>query len=647
MRHHLQTILLFVVVSTLFFCAKAQDFSTANCKPIADLERVFHEGMFQNKSIPRSNNFDLLYHRCNWQVDPAKVFISGDVTSYFKPVVFPLSSLIFDLSDSLTVDSVIYHYTKLPFKHSGNNILEISLSDTIIISRTDSIQVFYHGNPTSSGFGSFRQANHNNVPMVWTLSEPFGARDWWPCKQSLDDKIDSIDVIVTAPSGNKVASNGVLIEELALGDMTRVHWRSRYPIAAYLVAIAVTNYTAYSEYITLQNKKIELLNYVFPEDFAGAIKGTPVALDVLHLMDSLTIPYPFREEKYGHAQFPVGGGMEHQTMSFMGGFFPSLIAHECAHQWFGDHVTCGSWEDIWLNEGFATFFEWMVTERYDREGWKTGLPEIITSITSQPGGSVRCSDTNSVARIFDGRLSYAKGGFLLRMLNYQLGDSLFYTALKNYLNDPAIAGHYARTPQLIKHFEQVTKTDLSRFFNQWYYGEGYPSYDIKWLQEGQNATFTVSQTQSHASVSFFEMPLTFRLLGLNIDTTIVLQHTKNNQVFSLPCQFRIQSLRFDPDLKILSSGNTIAGHNSLDLLKPEITVFPVPAKQLLTVSGLNDAIPEIIFTIYNSLGDLVYSETTQSQNEYWSANIGFLQAGIYTLSIRTPFQQTAVKFVKQ
>jgi aminopeptidase N len=485
-------------------------------------------------------------------------------------------------------------------------VLHIDLPGIIPINTLDSITVYYQGMPPNTGFGSFNQSTHNGVPIIWTLSEPFGAKDWWPCKQSLNDKIDSLDIIVTVPQANRVASNGLLLSETSSGSNKIYHWKTRYPIAAYLIAIGVTNYSAYSNYVPLPGgDSLQVLNYVYPETDSLARTQTPDIINVIKFYDSLTITYPFANEKYGHAQFGWGGGMEHQTMTFVVAFNHSLIAHECAHQWFGDHVTCGSWQDIWLNEGFATYFEGLTEQRFFPSVWLQWKSSAINDITSMPGGSVLCDDTTSVNRIFDGRLSYNKGAYLLRMLNWKLGDSLFFLSLKNYLNDPHLAGSYAHTTDLIAHLEATGNQNLTAFFNQWYYNQGFPSYHLLWGQTGNAVTLTVSQTQSDPSVSFFEMPIPVRFVGQSKDTTIVFNHTGSGQVFNFNVPFPIVSVQFDPEQWLISRGNTVTGILEYPSINDQIIVYPNPANENLNILSLNNANTVESFEITDVLGKII------------------------------------------
>jgi aminopeptidase N len=549
---------------------------------------------------------------------------------------------------TLTVDSVLYHHASINFTHLNNDILQINFPMALALNALDSLTVYYKGIPTSAGFGAFVQSQHNGTPIVWTLSEPYGAKEWWPCKQNLVDKIDSIDIVVRVPVANKVAANGKLISESISGANKLVHWKSKFPIAAYLVAIAVTNYEAYSHFVPQSQSTLEVLNYVYPEHAADAKILTEDIVRVIKFYDSLLIDYPFSREKYGHAEFGWGGGMEHQTMSFMGGFFHSLLAHECAHQWFGDYVTAGSWEDIWLHEGFATYFEGLTEERFFPSDWIEWKRGAIKSICSEPDGSVRCDDTTNVSRIFDGRLSYNKGAYLLHMLRWKLGNTVFFNALKNYLNDANLKANYAKTPALKLHLENTSGKNLNNFFNQWYYNQGYPSYEITWVQDKGIATLTVTQTQSHASVSFFEMPLPIRFTGPNKDTNLVFEHSFSGQTFTAALNFTASDLTFDPDMWLISSQNMVIDLNGLSLEQMRLKVYPNPSKAQLTIEGLNLYILVQKIQIVNSLGQLIREEKglAGSMNKL-NIQIADLNAGAYTLLLHTNRGIKALRFIKE
>ncbi len=557
-------------------------------------------------SIP--DNYDLKYHRFNWRVDPAVRYIQGSVTSYFVPKASGFIEVNFDLSISLTTDSVKYHGSTRPFTHSASDVLKITLPSVIPTNTLDSIIVYYHGVPPNNGLGSFTTSTHNSTPVMWTLSEPFGAKEWWPCKQNLNDKVDSIDVYVTTPQAYRVASIGKLISETQSGSDKIYRWQSHYPIEAYLMAFAVTNFSVYSHYLPMgAGETLEVLNYVYPENLATAQSQTPGILNVISLYDSLIIPYPFAKEKYGHCQFGWGGGMEHQTMSFVTNFSHSLIAHECAHQWFGDMVTCGSWQDIWLNEGFATYLEGLSQEFLFPANWYNWKLSKKNNITSVSSGSVLCDDTLNINRIFSSRLTYNKGAYLLHMLRWKLGDATFYQSLRNYLNDPALSFNYAKTPNLISHLEAASGQSLTTFFSQWYYKQGYPTYQVSWHRNGNDVVVKLNQTTSHASVTFFEMPVPIRFTAAGFDTTLVFNHTFSGQVFTRTINFPATTASFDPELWLLSGNNTVT-YDAVNLnLKAFIEGFYKGSGQMAAVlfqQGLNadpTACDSITVEIHNSV----------------------------------------------
>lgn len=640
---------LFLLLCVLSSITVNSQTNKTNDPNIPEMEQKAQAAKFRSVLSGAANTYDLKYHRCEWKINPAVLLIKGAITSYFKPTVSNFNQIQFDLDTVFTIDSVKYHNTFLTYNKLGGNILQLDLPAVIPINTLDSVTIYYQGAPSSSGFGSFIQSTHNNTPIIWTLSEPFGAKDWWPCKQNLTDKIDSVDIIVTTPQVNRVASNGVLVSEITSGVNKIYHWKSKHPIAAYLIGIAVTDYAFYSDYVPLTNDSIEVLNYVYPENLASAQALTPDIINVIKFYDSLTIVYPFADEKYGHAQFNWGGGMEHQTMSFVVGFNHSLIAHECAHQWFGDHVTCGSWEDIWLNEGFATYFEGLTEERFFPGIWQTWKHDKITHITSLDGGSVLCDDTTSVGRIFDGRLSYNKGSYLLHMLRWKLGDSLFFLSLKNYLNDPLLAGGYAKTPDLKAHLETTSGQDLTSFFNEWYYNQGFPSYQVSYIQTGSSLNVTINQTQSHASVSFFEMPVPVKFIGATKDTTIVFDHTFSGQSFTTSVSFPIIHAQFDPELWILSANNTVIGITDQYFLSNGIFVYPNPTAGNIFIDLLLKESSDLVFDIYDVSGRKVYSQTQNYVQGNYSKQIDMstLDAGVYELKITGENINYSKKIVKK
>ncbi len=415
----LELTLIFIIIILSVFAQKPDsDF-------IDKLVSQERNNFIKKSAFVESQNYkltDVIYQRMECDINPDILFIKGVITTHFKNKIQNLNEIEFDLFSAMIVDSVIHNNQKLTFNRTENK-LNITLSESLIEGQLDSVSVYYNGSPRNSSFGAFSKTMHNNVPNIWTLSEPYGAMEWWPCKQSLADKIDSIDIIVTSPEFHRTASIGVLISETVDNGFRKMHWKHRFPIATYLVAISVTNYSNYSDSLKLDDGRlIEILNYVYPENLENAKKNTPVTIEIMELYNNLIGEYPFASEKYGHAQFGWGGGMEHQTMSFMGNFGFKLIAHELAHQWFGDYITLGSWQDIWLNEGFATYLEGLSYEHLIDSNWHQWKQGKVERITGKPDGSVYVHDTTDVYRIFDGRLSYAKGAYILHMLRWILGD---------------------------------------------------------------------------------------------------------------------------------------------------------------------------------------------------------------------------------
>lgn len=628
-------VLILIFLITAFSGLLAQeDLFKKNLELITESDKSAYRKLMQPHEQLIVDNYDLKYHRFFLFADPAVTYISGSVTSYFVATRSAMSSIQFELYSAMSADSAIHHGLKKNVNHTGN-VITIPFGEIIPEGALDSVTVYYHGNPTTSGFGSFGSEIHGGAPGMWTLSEPYGASDWWPSKNDLTDKIDSIDVFCVTPKGNHVASNGLLISETPYGaNSTLAHWKHRYPIASYLIAIASTNYARFSDYLVSGTDSLEVLNYVYPEDSVLLRQNAKSVLPSLALFEDLFTPYPYRAEKYGHAQFGWGGGMEHQTMTFLGkgAFNPEIIAHELAHQWFGDFITCGSWHDIWLNEGFATYCAALRYENIDPYYWPIWKQINIKSICSQPAGSVYCDDTTSVNRIFSGRLSYSKGAMVLHMLRWVVGDENFFKGIKAYLNDPRLRFGFARTDDFKKHMEVASGRDLTGFFADWIYGQGYPKYTVNISQSLDNSlSVRLYQSQSHTSVSFFEMPVPVKFFGENRDTTIVFIHTFSGQIFAANPGFAIDSVKFDPDLWLISSNNSvILGKEDISADKT-LDLMPNPASDLLYIRNNLGIINS--FEILTMEGKLLRIEHVKRKNANLMVKTQNLKAGMYILRI--------------
>lgn len=591
-------------------------------------------------------DYDLIYQRMEWEINPNFKYISGKVTSYFTSRIENFTKIEFDLNGTMKVDSVIQHNLKIGFTQNENKLV-INLNKSLQINQTDSVRVYYQGvpEPEINGFGSYTQTTHAGIPVIFTLSEPYGAMEWWPCKQSLLDKIDSIDIIVTSPDTFRTASNGVLVLDTVENGYRTMHWKHRHPIATYLVAVAVTNYAEYSDWVDLDNgRKIEILNYVYPENLEKAKTETPVTTEFINLYNNLFGEYPFANEKYGHAQFGWGGGMEHQTMSFMYNFGYELIAHELAHQWFGDYITCRSWHDIWLNEGFATYLSGLVYENLqDGYYWPRFKKLNVERIVSKPDGSVYVKDTTDVNAIFSSRLSYSKGAYLLHMLRWILGDDDFFKGMRSYFNDPEIADNFALTSQFVKHMETAGDTSLTEFFNDWFYGEGYPIYSAQFSNsENGQLKIKLSQTSSHPSVNFFEMPVPVRVYnaGRTDSTDFRLVNTVNNHEYFVSTNFNVAELKIDPDYQLISKTAEIV--NALpNSIQNKFSVLPNPVKETLSVFIPSNQHLKSVKII--NAGGSVLKEFSGSES---TINMTSIPKGIYIIQITTTSEIFEQKLVK-
>jgi aminopeptidase N len=610
---------------------------------------------------PNTQNYDVTYHELRFEVDPDNTtpFINGVVKTIFIALTNNMSTVTFDFykktTNPFTISSVKINNVATTFSHNSSHELVINLPSTLNTGDSATAEIIYSGVPSTLE-GAFTRSTHNGIPVIYTLSEPFGARDWWPCKQDLNDKINSFDMYITAPATFNSVSNGLEQSRIVTGTNATTHFKHLYPIPAYLIVLNVTNYEVYNQQGglgTVASPYFPIINYLYPETNTTTTQTQlGVTPTIINYYESILEPYPFRTEKYGHAQFGWNGGMEHTTVSSMGSFGRDLIAHEMAHQWFGDKITCGTWNDIWLNEGLTEYMSGLVYEYLDGAAafvaWKNNKisgPENPYAITNSPSGATYLTDAeaSNVGRIFSSRLTYNKGAMIAHMLRWKLGDVKFFQGLKSYLADPALAYGYAVTANLKSHLEAADNgNSLTEFFNDWLYYQGYPTYTITAQNWGAGqAKISVNQTQSHISVDFFEMPLEIRLTGSGSQVLdVVVNNTANAQEFIVSVPFVVTGVAFDPNKHIISKNNTATlGTENFDM-NSAISVYPVPSENQLIIQFPSN-VTLYKAEIYNNLGQLLKTDFNNV------LDISGLSSGVHFLKIETSEGVFHKNFIKK
>jgi len=568
-------------------------------------------------NYPGDSNIDVTYYKLNLHVSTSPNYLYGEVTVNAKSLLSGLSSIYLDFNNNMIVDSVSSGGTQLNFS-LANNKLTITLNRQYALNEIISVKVNYKGLPAQTGFGSFVFSSNGGFPAVWTLSEPYGAKDWWPCKDTPSDKVDSADIWIRCSSDLFAASNGTLEEVINNGDGTTTYkWKSSYPIAQYLISLAIAKYTEYTNYFNYTaTDSMPVVHYIYPQSFANIkanLDKTPAMLEILSDKYGL---YPFINEKYGHAQFGWSGGMEHQTLSSMGSWSEGIIAHELAHQWFGDMVTCKDWHNIWLNEGFATYTEALVPEfmygkqQYDQiMSWK--LEHAKTA-----NGSLYVNDISSVNSIFNYPLVYSKGACVVHMLRGVVGDSIFFNILKSYLTHPDLTYNVAVTEDLQTVAETVSGIDLSYFFQQWIYGVKYPHYSFGWNynpvgNDLYNVNLTINQAVN-SNPPFFTMPIELKVSTSMGDTLIKVFNDQQNQTSNVLIKGQPSSVIFDPNnwilkqVSLLDSNDELLNPNEFFLSQNYPNPFnPITKIKYVIPSSLALSHSSVLLKVYDLLGNEV------------------------------------------
>ena len=582
------------------------------------------------------SNINVTYHRCNWTADPddATKTLAGSVTTYFKTTVTNVATISFDFNNtsfnnaSLTV---LYHGSNCSFSFpsTGNiDVLNITLPATIATLGTlDSVTINYSGIPPTAagnaeGYQRSQDAASNNY--IYTLSESYEDKDWWPCKADMQDKIDSIDINVTVPSAFWVAANGAMTDSAINGANRTFKFKHRYPIASYLVAIGIAKYKKYYlGNLAVGTGSVPFIVNLFPN------KTTPVETNILNVLNNHKLvfaafnnlfgDYPYAKEKHGFYEFGFSGGMEHQTFSGIGSTSiqsSSVYAHELAHQWFGDKVTFATWNHLWLAEGFATYSESLAAEFVPSIGFSpiSKLASNKSSARSLTSSSIylnSISNSNSVWTNNNTTAVYDRGCMVVSMLRTLMGDTKFFTACKNYLKDTSISYKSAVTADLQRNIENEFGESMTGFFSEWIMKKGVPNYTVQWGNEGNKLNLKLTQSVASTGTSFtastfLPMPVIIKIANAanTIDTTVVIYHksanvlmysgngigaTVNSNIISYNLSFTPATITFDPANKTMATA-TVAYSSILPITKIGLNATQQKDKNILTATITNNNI---------------------------------------------------------
>ncbi|MFT3982246.1 MAG: M1 family aminopeptidase [Ferruginibacter sp.] len=608
-----------LVLSSLL-CYKAQSQISPLAQQVRDNEIRTNTLLYSRENEVEATNgtdYDVKYYRLELRLNPDTSigkYVRGAITTYFTTGRDNFNLVRFDFASALICDSVYYHGAKLA---AGNVVeqvdtLKITIPNIAVNGTLDSIKVFYKGVPptvptwTTTGFVKGNNTTVGNY--IHTLSEPYSAYTWWPCKSMIAiDKADSVDIYVSTPSTFRVAGNGKRISEAVTGSNRLTYWKHRYPISSYQIAVAVADYVQVPTTPTIVNiggTNMEFYNLLWNgTNTTAASTSLGRTPDMLTVMSSKFSDYPFKDEKYGHYTFGFGGGMEHNTFSGMStstynvSTYWDIIAHELGHQWFGASVTCGSWRDIWVNEGFARYSEVVYLEGKASGNGITTTPTAhrATFKTAALPADVKPiyqADTSTMSAIFSPSVYiYERGAMFISMLRKTLGDTKFFQALQNYQTDPTLQYKNAFTDDVKRHMEAVSGLELDEMFNDWVYKKGYATYpSAKWNNVGNQVMIMMPQVVSGTSDNtHFDMPLVIKFSRTSpaADTTIILfdkggvLYNDNNGVFTsswgsnliqVGLSFVPTAVSFDPESEILATA-TFTKDATLTLLATKIAEF--------------------------------------------------------------------------
>lgn len=586
-----------------------------------NFQRLPYPKIHAENDYSPSHAFDVLKYKLNF--DLYNCFKTPYPKSYTGStiVIFTADSTIGtiklnSMTAALIIDSV--RYSGISFIHQ-NNILEINLNRIHNSGETDSVKIFFR----RIDIPDYSLQNYGGI--FFTFLQPEGARFLFPCWDKQQDKA-LFDFTTKIPLNVKLGSNGILKDTVRSGDSLYLHWVSNDQMATYLFTmIGQINYqlmTSYYHKLTsTESDSIPIMLY-FNSLHAPNSNTIASIKQMTDFFSQKFATYPF--EKIGFANtIPIHfGNMENQTLTTLHSAWTNLnaFAHEHGHQWFGDYITCKTWADFWLNEGFATYLEAFWVE------YIAGINSYINRIKLYNLDYIQSNKhfpiyipawqyyTPPNDSLFDMGIIYEKSACVIHTFRKTVGDEMFMRIMKSYMNDTNFAFKTASTSDFVNKVNEVTQVDYTWFFDQWLKQPNHPKYQNSMIiidsgSAGWKLYFTINQVQTNSG--FYKMPVKIKInYSDNTDSIAIVENNINNQTFTFTSARQPVGTEFDYDFSIApKEANSIIGisHNNESVPKHFNLYqnYPNPFNPSTYITYTLPVASNVILRVYDITGKLV------------------------------------------
>ncbi len=500
-------------------------------------------------TYPRQPGIDTLHYVFRLSLSDDNDEIAGEATIDVRFTQDGLREVTFDLATStnnkgMTVVEVISNNAPVSFKHQTDR-LTLTLAAPVKAGARQQFTVRYRGVPAN---GLRMLKNKFGERVFFSENWPNNARQWLPMIDHPYDKATS-EFILTAPIKYQVVANGLLQEETDLGDGRRLtHWKQNVPIASWLNAIGVAQFAVHHDGLV---RGVPHQTWVYHQERTiGPAWFETKSRQAMEFFSDRIGPYSY--EKLANVEAAgFGGGTEHASAIFYGEKSilerpdTGLVAHEIAHQWFGNSVTEKDWDDVWLSEGFATYFTLLVSEHYEgRDAFVAGLKrsraQVFTLEKQNPSVAVLHDNLSDMKKVLN-RIIYQKGGWTLHMLRYQMGTEKFWAGIRDYYQ--RYRNGSASTEDFRRVMEEHSGVELSWFFRQWLARAGSPDVEGSWRYDAAAKQVVIELAQTQAGEAY-RLPLEIGLDGARIEK---IELTQKQQRFTLAAEKEPSAVVLDPN----------------------------------------------------------------------------------------------------